>query len=120
MSQDIAPRTKTVKLKGGMSLTMHEPSMLDIEDGEKLVGRPYEEWLVPAPTKDNPDAKNLAKPKEMAMIFLWLMTRKDGVSPEDQAQKKWRMTFDVLRAQVTPHDLNELAGDIGACFYGGA
>jgi hypothetical protein len=92
---------------------------MDIQDGEQIIGLPQDEWVKPSPTKDDPDNKILTKPIETATAMLWLMARKDGVPIKEQAQRKWKWTYDEFKCMVTMQDLQVHGEAVGNCFYGG-
>lgn len=97
MNQNIICRVEEIQLKSGRILHLHELNFLDFRDGEHLLGRPLEKWF------DKDDA-SFSAVKTLG-IFLWLCSRKDGISKADQIAGKWAFSLDVLLCDLTDGDI---------------
>ena len=112
--EEVTPRWERIKLAGGRVLMLQDLSMLDIRDGEKLLGRPMDEWL---PQREN-DPGYTHSSVEAFGVILWLLSRKAGVSKADQIAGKWAFTLEDLLADVTRPDVIQHAKTIVG-FFGG-
>lgn len=96
--QDAVPLAPIeLPLRGGKTLHMHEPTMLEWCDGEEYFGRPAAQWFAKI------DEEGLSF--DLLSYLVWLACRRHGLSEEQQLQRQWAMTLDQLRLWLTPADV---------------
>ncbi len=91
---DVTPRTLEIETRAGRVFTLHEPSFLDIADGEALL------------------EKDLGRPMPFSSWFgetvsyhimgttIWLAARKHGLTEQQIKDRQWAMTRDDLMSAL--------------------
>ena len=97
----ILPSPKKVKLACGKELNLQPLTMLDIRDGEKILG-PYGSWF---PSEEG-NVKEFSF-RSLAVV-LWLLARKHGASNKDQMEGNWPIKLEELERMVTLQDVLKL------------
>jgi len=108
---DVVPRTLTIRTRSGRTFTLHEPSMVDIVEGEALLERdlghpmPFLRWF--------------ASEGVSFRVFgtaMWLAARKDGLTEQQVRDKEWPFSRDEFLAMVSLHDCYEHLKDVVGFF----
>ena len=124
MSIEIVPKIYTIKIHDGSKLSLAELSLLDIADGESVLGIPSEKWF-PQSQQENEHEVGLEKSGPGLLLrvatVLWLASRKVGLTQEQILARKWPASREQFMMRLSLADVNskEVQEAIGKCFSGG-
>ncbi len=98
---DIVPRTLVIPSGSGTDYTLHEPSFMDVADGEEMLERalgrpmPFTTWF---------DGKTISF--RVLGTVIWLAARKHNRTEQQCIDKDWDLTLDDLMRAFKPTALS--------------
>lgn len=111
MTIEAAPRSRAIRLQSGRDLVLHELSLLDLSDGEEILGIPSDSWF--QKSESGTEAKVTAK---LLGTVVWLMARKNGLSRQQILAKQWPFALNELMSELTMSDISTHGSAIVDCF----
>lgn len=112
-----APKVTTITLRSGRELKLHEITFLDLQDGEEILGKSHDLWIVSDLSDPEKPTTTITNPTKTIPAMVWLLARKDGLTREEVIARKWKITLAELTAELTMKDIEAHGPTIVRCFY---